>query len=318
MALSITEQNTVQHTLYDPKMQLIVYDASPVWKLGMSKYKVSWPGGNDLQWPVRYKKLADAKATGFREQITFSSTATRTGAKLDWAAYKVQTAIHWDERSKNSPSDARILDLTADRNTEAREDLQDKLATDLWVTNSDTNALTDLSVAVDSGGTYAGIAVADAAAWASQEDSSTTKVKIFGSGSIAEMINACTLKSRMPTSGFTTRDLYSKIESLVVARQQTTMQDKEVRNLGVSNFKFHDVEFIAEPFMPSGDLYLMDMKSLAFRCHPDFSPVKSTGWFDLTTSGFPEARALIILFQGNVVLLRRDTSGKFTALDYTL
>ena len=317
MALSVTEANAVQSKYFDKTMIQIAYEASPFWKMLVNRYKKKYPGGTAWTFPVRYKQLGRFRSISPREQLVFGSVQTRTQGEITPAYYEVDTLINWDERLQNK-DEPKIVDLLRDRSSELMQDFHEGMATDVWTQSTAAYPLTAVPTMVGASDTYANIAAADIANgnWASVIDTTTTKVKIYGSGSISEAINLATFGDREPTDIFTTRQLYTKVEELAAARQQTTMADEGVRNLGVPNFKYLDKRFIKEPFMPTGDMYGLNMNEISLKVHPDADPYVSE-WTDLMVAGRPQAMAKVLMWSGQLFTKTRDTHFKFTALVYT-
>jgi len=318
MALSISELNSVSHKYFDKTIAETAYDQSPFFAKLASMGKVVVNGGTTIQVPIRYKKLGLAGAVNPRSQITFEGAETRTALDDNWTFYVGKTVMFWDEVVKNG-QEGRIIDLLKDKAKELKEDIQDILATDLFATSRATTAnMTPLAVIVDSAATYGGIAVADAANWASTEDNSTTQLVLYGSGSLAYNVNACTLGTDKPTMHITTRNLYSKFESL--AQPQQALFDKGLADMGFDNTLFHGVPVVADAYCTAAYWYGLDMNQfeLMVNTKGDANGISITEWMDLTSQGFPNASGKFAEWVGNVVCRKRKTSFKCTTLNYAL
>src|SRR6185295_14799633 len=101
MALSVDEANTVSSRYFDQTITSQVYEQSPYYSKLKSNNAVTWNGGTQIQWPIRYAKLNATQAVTPRSQVVFSQLETRTAAVLDYAYYIGQGMISWDERVKN-------------------------------------------------------------------------------------------------------------------------------------------------------------------------------------------------------------------------
>lgn len=315
MALSITEANAVSKKWYDDVLMSQVYDESALLAKLKQKNKVSADGGTSLQWPIRYKESGTTSAASARAQLAYTQVTTRTAGADDWKFYTNHALISWDERVYNS-GEARIINLLKDKYKEAQEDFGEKLADDLFATTQGTNSITMLTTIVDSADTYAGISVSDAAAWASGEDGTTTRVTLYGSsGSLATMINGATFGKKKPDLIVTTRNLFSKIESLI--EPQKRYEDVETAKIGFNNVSFHGATVLGDSHCNTGYLYGLNMDSFELRYHPDYN-FNSTAWEDLTQAGFPNAMVKVISWAGNLICNCRKVNFKMTALDYTL
>jgi len=316
MALSIDEANTVSDKFYDKTLTQQVYEKSPFYVKLKSMGNVSTDGGTQIQWPIRYKKLDQTGFVGPREQVSYSQVETRTGAVLDWKYLVSQNLISWDERVKNSGK-AQIVSLIDDKTAEIREDVADKFATALHAVTPGANDPSSLPQMIDSTTTYAGIAYTDAAEWAATEDSSTTELVLFGSGSLSYMMNQATFGNDKPDLLLTTRDLWSKFESLIEPQKRYYARDSALGKAGFTTLQWHDAEIVSDVYTQSGYLYGIDTNKFKILYHPKFN-FKTSKWFALEQAGYPEAMAKTCVWAGNVKCTQRKSSFKFTNLDYTI
>lgn len=314
MALSITEANAVSTKYFDGTLGIQVYDSGPLFAKLKSKNQVTLDGGTQIQFPIRYKEAGTAAAVSARQQLSYSQVETRTAGAVDYARYANHALISWDEREGNA-GDAKIINLMKDKFTELEDDLAEKMQDDLFATTAVTNGLTPLATIVDSADSYAGIAVADAAAWAGGEDSSTTRLVLYGtSASLAAMMNASTLGSKKPDLIVTTRNLFSRLESLV--EPQKRYEDVDMAKIGFVNVSFHGATAVADSHCPSTYLYGLCMGEWELRVHKDFN-FKTTDWRELDQVGFPNALVKVVSWSGNIICRTRKVNFKYSALDYT-
>lgn len=307
MAYNISEANAVSTKYFDETMKESVYDASPFLSLIKSKNKIKIDGGTSIQFPVRLDPLGTARKTGPRAQVPFQSKETRTAGALDWAYYDAVTVSHWDERIYNSGK-AKIVNLLADKAKELSEDMADLLATTLWGT--DTSGLIPIPTIVDASDTYAGITVASNSRWAAIEDSSSTVLTL---NLLRHARNQATFGKGMPTHHFTTRDLFSKLESLLEARER--LENKDFQEIGYMSLSLYGAGVVADPFISAGDWFGLNMKEFELFMREE---LKASDWFTLEQAGYPNAMAKYLSGVMQLVCHERRTSFKFTALDYTL
>jgi hypothetical protein len=315
MALTLTEAQTVQHDYFDKRdITQQVYEDDPFLSKLKRDNRVVWDGGNNIQFPIRYRKYGRANAVDPDSQKTFEGKVTRTAGVLSWTHYDVDSMITRKERMLNTGR-SRIVNLLADKNTEMEQDMQDRFATDLYTTNPNGLGFISLDVIVDASASYAGIAVADASAWAGIEDTTTTVPALYGANSLAYSINQATLGRNSPDMIQTTRNLASGYESLIEPQKRYT--DKETADAGFKNVTFHMIPIIGNPFVPSGYLYGLCTKVFELRYHPDFN-FTPTPWTDLFQAGFPYCFGKLLSWAGNLVCKMRRCNFKYSALDYTL
>ena len=314
MALSVAEANAVSSANYDPTLSQITFQSSPLWAKLKKKNKVQVRGGADLRWTIRYQDLDYADAVSARQQITFEQKETRTQAVLDWKYYNAKTMVSWDERVKNTGK-PQIINLMGDKATELKEDMENRFATDLFTANPNGNGFEPLTTIVDSASSYAGIAVADAANWASIEDGSTTTLNLYGSNSLSYLVNQATFGNKMPDFHLTTRDLASKAESLI--EPQKRYYDEELADMGFKSVTFHGAPIVGDPKCTAALWLGLCLDVLEIWVHPDFDMV-ITPWKELFQAGFPNSMAKVMSWAGNIVCRNRKPMFKATALDYTL
>lgn len=315
MALTYSELDSVSQKYFDQTLTQQVYEEDPFYAKVFKKNNVTWSGGSQIQWPIRYTKLGTGQWFGARDQIAYTGNETRTAAIESWKYLNAQTVIHMDEKIKNGGK-GQIIDLVKDKTQELREEITDKFSTAIYATTAAANAITPLSTIVDSATTYAGIAVADASEWASQEDGSVTELSLYGQYSLSYYINLCSFGKNSPTYHITTKNLLAKLESLL--EPQKRYEDKETADIGFRNITFHGGNVVvATPYMTSGYWYGLDMDQFEIRYHPDYN-FKTTDWMELPQAGYPYAAAKIVTWAGNLLCRMRKTSFKLTALDYTI
>ena len=317
MALSVNELNTVSRRLFDKKIVSSVYDNSYFFKKLLVNGKIKKKGGVQIQFPIRYKELGQSSSVGWSEVIDFTKTETRTSGVLEWAPIVGQTLMQWDESVYNQGKQ-RIVDLLADKSQELTEDMQEALSDALWndpASAVGTYVMVPIPWIIDATNTYAGVAVADAATWLSGEDSAETALKLYGANSLSEYVNAATLGANKPTDIITTRNLFSKAQSLIQAQQRYSKDD--AGDMGFTTITFNGIPIVADSHCPANNLLGLDMSCI--ECHVTDTNGKNgiqlEDWFSLEQVGRPWDVAKAAKWVGNIVVRRRNTSFKMTALD---
>lgn len=313
MALTYSELNTVSKQYYDDKMYPQVYEDSPFFMQMKKRNKIMYDGGIQIQFATRYRKLASANEVGPREQLSIGGKDTRTAAVLDWSYYAADTSLEWDERIKNAGK-GKIIDLARDKAKELKDDMSDRLFTNFVTTTSQgANILVPLAVIVDAADSYGGIAVADSADWKSVEDTTTTTMTLYGTGSLSRSFNSATFGKDHPTNYYTTRDLLSKLESLL--QPQVRYESEDALDKKFPNVLFNGGKAYGDVYMPESYFYGIDMNAFELACKTGEDRV--TEWFSLEQAGRPNTLGKYCFWVGNVKCNMRRTSFKYTALDYT-
>lgn len=314
MALTLAEANTISSRYFDKPMTQQIYEDSPFFSKLKKNKAIKWDGGTELQFPIRYRKLSRADAVGSDSRVAFETKATRTGGVASWTYYNVDAMLTWKELTENTGKQ-QIVNLMSDKAEEMQQDMMDRFATDLYTSNPNGLGFTSLAAIVDSAASYAGIAVADASAWASTEDGTTTELVLYNANSLSYAINQATFGKYSPDLHLTTRNLAAKFESLLEPQKRYT--DKETADAGFKNITFHGVPVIGDPFCTAGSWFGLCMKVFELRYHPDFN-FDVSGWESLFAAGFPRNLGKVMSWAGNLVCKMRKCNFKFTALDYTI
>lgn len=314
MALTYDQATTVSKAYFDDTIKQQVYEDSYLFAWLKKNNRITVSGGKSIRVPIRYKKLDLAEACNPRSQFVFQSVDTRTAIDLDWKYYRDLTLLHWDEKVQNA-GEGEIIDIMRDKADEMKEDLQDLLYSDLFATSAGSLSFTPLSTIVDSAASYGGVAVSDAAAWASTEDNSTTKLLAYGSGSISYMVSQATFGKNAPTVHITTRELADAFEAVLQPQQRYTSE--EAASLGFpETIAFRKVPVVGDAFCPTGYWYGLDLNQFEFFVK-EGENMDLSDWFPLEQAGFPKSMGRYGTFVANLVCRMRKSSFKYTALDYT-
>lgn len=311
MALTYAEIDSVTREYILPGMRNEVYDIDPFLKLMKKSNKITADGGTKLQWTIRYQALGHGEAVDPDDQQTFRRKTTRAKAELEWMYYKTDTAISWPEKIKNRGKN-EVVSLLEDRAKEMKEEGQNMIATAIWQLASAKSSLDMecLDTAVDSAATYGGIAVADAASWASTEDSSTTVLTLQA---LETNKNAATYAGRGPTHHFTTLNLMSKFHSLFDASK--IYEDKKTANMGIENLSFYGKPVMGSNFCTTKYWYALDLDMYKIVC-AEGEEWDLTPWMDLTPQGYINTYGAFLTFVGQLQVDMRRTSFKMSALVY--
>ncbi len=317
MALTYTEAQAVSDKGFDKACAQQVYEESALLTKLKLKDKVQ-AGGRKWAWTIRYTKLENANAVGPRDPISFISKETRTLAEITPRHYVGSTIMHWDELQQNKGK-PQIIDLIGDKTKELKEDFADRLATDIFTANGNGLGIDPITTIIDSASSYAGIAVADAADWAAQEDGSTTTLSLYGAASLSYMINQARFGKNMPDFHLTTRDLRSKFESILEAQKNfvAKLGDKEMASAGFENVAFHGAGVFDDPYCTAGTWLGINTDVFYLLYDPDYY-MKVSKWEKIDQVGFQYALKKVMGAVLGLKCTQRKSNFKFTALDYTL
>lgn len=314
MAL-IAELNTIAQKDYDKVLTEQCYDRIPFYKKLKEMDRIV-DGGTEFAWPIRHKKLGLANAVAPDQQITYRAIPTRTQAEESWKYYVVPQLIPWDVLA-SAKGKNRIIDIQADKAKEMQQDLDDRLATDLFTANPNGMGITPLSTIVSASATYAGIAVADCAAWAAVVDTTTTKLSVTGglTTTLTGMRDQATFGLEGPDFYLTTKVLLQNYAAFLEPKYVGVYQakDKSGAGLGFTSLFFYGDPVIADPGCPALAWYGLCMKTFEFVIDPDYK-MKASAWENGRPLGYPNAVYRDVSFRGNLKCTERRVNFAFTAL----
>lgn len=309
MAISIAQINAISTAVYDKKIKQSVYDENPLLKKLRDAEKVVIAGGDDIRFPVRIKRLDSAGDVGWDDQVTFTAKDTRTSGVLEWAVYRADTMLRWEEVAKAQEGKQRIVNIVEDKTTELSEDMAYRIATDLFAsTFTDTNKIVPIPTIVDPDDSYAGIAVADASDWASGEDDSTTKMT---RAVLYEDIEGAKFGTNGPNIFFTTRDLAGNYNALLGADERYVNVNEA--NAGFKGPTLYGYPVIGDPYVSSGEFFGLDLDALELFVMKG-NDMSVSEWIDLAPAGYPDSKGKVVKSVCNLVSRRRRTHFKLTAL----
>lgn len=303
----LTELNSASSKDFIKGITSQVYDGNVVMAKLKANGQVSTKGGTKAQWAMRHSKLGTSQETTARARTDFQSVETRGGCEADWAYYKGYTMLHWDEEIVNAGK-AQIIDLKKDKYEELKEDMDDHLGSVIHGTA--TTGIAPLVQIIDATDSYGGVDPANYTEWKATEDSSTTTLTIK---LLDYNRNLATFRKFGPTLYLTTRDLYSKYESLLEAKERYI--DKKTVDLGFDNILYHGKPVVPDPACTSGNWYGIDLTAFEIL---EKQAIKPTEWFSLKSVGYPHAYACFNSGVLQLICKRRKTNFKLTALDYSL
>jgi len=311
------QANAISSHYFDNTLRKVVYQESVLLKRLLSKNKVKIKGGDLIQWPVRVKKLNTAKAVDPRAAVNWETRDTRVAAQLGWKYYMGTTLIQWDELRQNKGK-AKLIDLIKDKSEEIREDMIDKLLTDMYATSDGTNSVASLNTLIGTG-TFAGISpteLEDSTRWQSIVEDAASHTLYFyeddaSDYSLAGAINAATFNNQRPTLIITTDDIYTGIERYQEEKRQIT-KDGGLIDMGYDNVKFKGIPIVADKRCPDGYMFGIDEDALELVVDPDYD-MALTKWEK--HEKYPNALFKAMSWAGNFKIAYRHTSFKFTDID---
>lgn len=312
MALSVAQINAISTAVYDKTIKQSVYDENPLLKKLRDNDKTVIAGGDDIRFPVRIKFLGTAADVDWDDQVTYQAVDTRTSGVLEWAVYRANTMLRWEEVAKAQEGKQRIVNIVEEKTKELSEEMNYRLATDLFAsTYTDTNKIVPIPTIIDTADSYAGIAVADVdnSSWqAASEDASTTKMT---RAVLYEDIEGAKFGSNGPNFFITTRDLAANYNALLGADERYVNVNEA--NAGFKGPTLYGYPVIGDPYVATGDFFGIDLDALELFVMKG-NDMSVSEWIDLAPAGYPDSMGKVVKSVCNLVARRRRTMFKLTAL----
>lgn len=234
-------------------------------------------------WSVKFaaRNTADAKAEGYTVQTSDFSTDTKVNASLAWAHYEAYASVTGTASriQAGNASQAVGPSLIDSELMDAAQELAVKLSTHTYSgqVGASPTQLSGLAEAVDSTGTYAGLAQGTYADWASGENS----------GALASLdLNMLRTKllrpyrdnvGKNPNLVLTTGAILDQIQALFDAKSLIMVQSVQgagdlgkidIAALGFRGVMVDGVPFIEDRHCTAGTLYAIDPNMLKYRQVP--------------------------------------------------
>lgn len=311
MAFSVTHANTVSTPEYGKKFVNNVYDSVPFLKILLGKKKAKVRGGSYITFPLEVKQSGTAGSSPWNQQVNYESVDLFTQGVLQWAHIDNQVTISNEERLKNQSGPQQIVDVVKAKDKSLINDIKEQIADQVFATASATNKIIPMAVIIDAADTYAGVAVADMAAWAGIEDSSSTTIT---RALLYSLVAQATFNDEGPTDHWTTRAMLAYYNALLGADERYS--NTEEANAGFKKITLYGQPVHADSHIATGHWYGTNMNTFEMRMM-EGAELKPTEWFDLKVAGFPGAMAKYVEGAMNLICYNRRTNFKCSALTGT-
>ena len=261
MALNYSEVSAITEKYFYPKLVDNIFTSNALLQRARKKWWHLQDGGEKIINPVAY---ATTTASGWYDGADTLNTTSNdqiTAAEFDWKFIYANVTITRKDELKNSGKTG-IINLVKSKVQIAEKTLADNLGTGLYNAGTTTNAIIGLRLAVDSAGTYGGIARGTYTWWSAQEDSTTTVLSL---PLIQGLLGDCTVGSDSPTVIPTTQDLYDIAWGLLQPQQR--FQDTETAKAGFQNILISGKPVIVDNHCPANHMFMLNENYLMFTVH---------------------------------------------------
>lgn len=311
MALSVDQANAVSTRHFDKgKITEQVYDEVAVLDRLKKSNRIVIKGGVKIQHSIRHLELGDAAMIDPDAARVTGRYDTRTALELDWKWAKCDIPMTWKERTYNK-GEKQIINLMADKYKEGAQDLAKLISTQFHQAYASKGA-NDMdgffSCVRAAATTYAGISQSDAASWnAGLNNTTTTTLAMYGTGSVDAGIQACWFRDR-PDLMITTRANASIYASKL---QPGERRRPEEGRAGATDLYFASIPIITDA-QANANVWMFVKTNLMFLfVSPDDN--FDIGPWESDPDHFKAIRTLYTVV-GNFMFTRRKAFGAYTAI----
>ena len=242
-----------------------IFDYNALLFLLKNKMSASLDGGAVIAIPVLYGvSSAVGSYSGF-EQLDTSNQQGIARAELNWKQYFGSVVISGSEERQNQ-GEAAIASLLQGKIQQMEMSLRNTMNTDAFSdgTTNSSKGLDGLAIAVDSTGTYAGIARATYAWWGAQETAVTGALTIKR---LNKLFNDCSQGGRdYPDLHITDQDEYEAYEALLQPDQR--FKDNRLADGGFITLTFKDKPVTWDKAATAGMWYMINTSYMGLKYHP--------------------------------------------------
>jgi hypothetical protein len=269
-------------------------------------------GGTQIEVPIMYAQLGSGGPYSGFDVLNTAPTDTVKNLVFDWKQHYVPVTIDGRTLIRLDSPDA-IANGLKFQFAQADMQMAANLGTGIYSDGStNPKEVTGLQLAVDSAGTYGGIARASATYLQSYEDGSTT---VLGLSALQTAHGTATSGGRHPTLIVSQQANYNRYWNLAIGSQVQDIgaggKDEQLAAAGFHNICFNGVPWIVDSQVHnSTTIYMLN---------EDYLFLASTPRADFTLQDFQsphdqDAMTALILWAGELICTNPSRQAKFTAI----
>ena len=253
MALTYDEIDTHVRSKYLPVLMDQFYYSTPLLTQLMEKTRVSFDSGADIRVPVLYGDLNSDWYTGL-DEFNIQTKQTTTLAVFDWAQLWVNVTIDGTTELKVE-GDEKILSLVESKMDNASKTFMKKFDNACFVSQG-AKAITPLSTAIATTGTYGGINKADYSWWQGQVNSTGGA---FSWDMLETIYGNCCDGPIQPELIITTQAIYNKMWLRCQPMQRGDLSNTPgLAKVGFSGISFNKATVIVDKYCPAGYIFILN------------------------------------------------------------
>ncbi|MHA2047768.1 MAG: phage major capsid protein, partial [Candidatus Thorarchaeota archaeon] len=262
MALTYDQISAITEKKFIPKMVDNIFNQNALLKKLKAKEKPQ-SGGDKVIVPLEY---AQASAAGWyqgAETVDTTDNEVITAAEFEWKQLYANISITRRDELRNS-GDAAKVNFVMGKVSNAEKTIRDTLNTGLFNDGSDSKQIQGLGLAVNTTGTYGGIAHGSYSWWNGQVDSSTTTLTL---SAMQGIYGDAGEGSEYPNLLVSDQDMFDRYWNLLQPQQR--FADEEMGKGGFKSLLFNGQPFVVDASCGAGDLYMLNLDYLDLYPHKD-------------------------------------------------
>lgn len=258
--------SSITQKYYIPKLVDNIFSSNVLLdRLRKGKAAKTYGGGTSIVQPLLYAKTTAAGSYSGADTLNTTANDNKTAADFLMKMYYANITITREDELKNSGDNTKVIDHVKTEVMIAEKTLADLIGDGIYSNGTNPKDITGLRVAVTgSGTTYGGISKTTYSWWRSQVDSTTTALTI---PALTAIFGDCVIGNDKPTIIITTQDQYDVYHGLL--QTQERFSDTNTADAGFENILFRNVPVTVDGKCPTGYLYLLNEKYIAFQTHKD-------------------------------------------------
>ena len=299
-----------------PEVTDVIYNSN-LFFYRMNQAKKIIPGGTQLEFPFMFQAMSAGGAYSGLDVLTITQSDTIKNGVWDWKQHYVPVVVDGLTMIKTD-SPLAIANFIRLQFEQAEMQMADNLGTGI-MSDGSTNAkeLDGFGLAIDSTGTYGGLARSTNSWLAAQEDSSTSALTLTA---LQSMFGNCKKGGRSPSLLLSRQEQYNRYWKLASDKQniytEPIARDSQLASLGFDNLLFNGVPWCVDDKVfdgPNASNSAILMLNEDF-IHLAVSPRADFYLEDFQTPITQDAMVSKLLWAGNVIVRHPARCGKMTAL----
>ena len=235
-----------------PEIVDTFYLSNPVFFRINQKGKKVISGGTQIETPFHYKGFTNGGPySGFETYDVAPNDTIKNGA-WDWRQYQVPVSVD-DLTLIQTDSPEAIANFMQTYFTLAGSEMNERLATGLWSDGTNSKHIDGFALAINTGGTYAGLDRTTNTWLNAQVDATTATLT---ESSLQAMHGSVGVGGRQASLIVSRQDQYNRYTDLLRSDKRYTYQpgghDQVLADAGFSNILFNGTPWVVDSHVPDG------------------------------------------------------------------